>query len=170
MASCIRGRIMKVLIAFFSMTKDYSFGKVERLAKGHTEQVADQIHALIESDLYRMNKVEAIDPRREYIPARILDFAQYDVVYLGFPIYYHTMPVQVAEFIKSYDFAGKMILLFTTHGGSGLGRSVEKIKLMCPQAKVLDGLAVGSAEVLSAKDKIKKWALASFHDCLVDGF
>ncbi len=151
----------KILIAFFSMTKDYSFGKVERLVKGHTEQVADQIAEITGSDLYRINRTEALRPERAYEPKPIENFDEYDIIYLGYPIYYHTMPLQVSEFLKSYPFENKVIIPFTTHAGSGLGRSVAEIKETCKKSEVLDGLAVGSAEVQSAKQKIKDWALKS---------
>ena len=71
------------------------------------------------------------------------------------------MPLQVSEFLKSYPFENKVIIPFTTHAGSGLGRSVAEIKETCKQSEVLDGLAVGSAEVQSAKQKIKDWTLKS---------
>lgn len=85
------------------------------MVKGHTEQVADQIHELVSGDIYRINKTEALQKEKEYIPKTIENFDQYDIVYLGFPIYYHTMPHQVREFIKKYGFSGKYIIPFTTH-------------------------------------------------------
>lgn len=151
----------KILTAFFSMTKDYSFGNVERLVKGHTEQVADQIAEITGSDLYRINRTEALRPERAYEPKPIENFCQYDIIFLGFPIYYHTMPLQVNDFLKNYPFENRIIIPFTTHAGSGLGRSVAEIKETCKQSEVLDGLAVGSAEVQAAKQKIKDWTLKS---------
>ena len=150
-----------ILIAFFSITKDYSFGKVKRLVKGHTETVADEIKNTVNGDLYRINKVEAAVKENEIIPWEINNFDRYGIIYLGFPIYYHTMPDAVKEFIKKYDFSGKTIIPFTTHSGSGLGRSVGEIQTMCPDATILDGLAVGSAEVKFAKEKIQKWSIES---------
>lgn len=151
----------KILTAFFSMTKDYSFGNMERLVKGHTEQVADQIAQITGSDLYRINRTEALRPERVYEPQPIENFDQYEIIFLGFPIYYHTMPLQVSDFLKSYPFENKIIIPFTTHAGSGLGRSVAEIRETCKKSEVLDGLAVGSAEVQSARQKIRDWTIRS---------
>ncbi len=146
------------LIAFYSLTKDFSFGNNVRVVKGHTEQVADQIAGRIgDTDMYRISRIEALMPERAYTPRPLENMRQYRILFLGFPIYYHTMPSEVKEFLRSYDFSGMTIIPFTTHAGSGLGRSVEEIRAMCPDSEVLPGLAVGSAEVLSAKDKIRKW-------------
>ncbi len=151
----------KILTAFFSMTKDYSFGNTKRIVKGHTEQVAEQIAEITGSALYRINKTEALKPENVYVPKPVENFEQYEIIYLGFPIYYHTMPKQVYEFLKSYPFENKTIIPFTTHAGSGLGRSVAEIRSTCAESFVLDGLAVGSAEVQSAKQKIRDWTLGS---------
>lgn len=150
-----------ILIVFFSMTRDYSFGSTERLVKGHTEQVADHIAEVTGGYLYRINPVEALKKEREYRPEPLRDFEKYDAVYLGFPIYYHTMPALVREFVRSHNFDGKVIVPFTTHAGSGLGRSVAELTYMCPGAAVKPGKAIGSAQVQIEKENIQKWALDS---------
>lgn len=151
----------KILIAFFSMTKDYSFGNTERLIKGHTEQVAEHIAEVTGGKLYRINPTEALQKEKEYHPQPLTDFETYDTVYIGYPIYYHKMPQMVTDFIESHDFSGKVIIPFSTHAGSGLGGTVEVIRYLCPDSTVKQGRAVGSAQVQTDKTNIQKWALES---------
>lgn len=57
--------------------------------------------------------------------ARIAD---YDVIYVGFPIWWYVAPTIINTFLEKYDFSGKMIILFATSGGSGFGRAVEGLR------------------------------------------
>ena len=148
----------RTLTAFFSMTRNLSYGKVKKLVKGHTEQVADLICDTIGGDLYRINKTEALLPENVEYPKEITDMDTYDTVYLGYPIYYHNMPAPVKEFLKKYSFTGKTIIPFCTHSGSGMGRSADEIKLICPDAKLSRGLAVAGAQLLSDPGRIRRWA------------
>lgn len=83
----------------------------------------------------------------------------YDVIYLGFPNYWGTMPMAVFTFLEHFDFSGKTIKPFCTHEGSGMGSSVSDIKRLCPTAKVENGLAIhgGSAEELKQAAKTGNW-------------
>lgn len=148
----------KILIAFFSMTRDLSYGNTKKLVKGHTEQAADLIHEAVGGDLYRINKTEALKPENVEYPYEIENMDEYDTVFLGYPIYYHNMPAAVKEFLKKYDFSSKTIHPFCTHSGSGMGRSREEIKLICPDADVSDGLAIAGAQLLIDQGRIGRWA------------
>ena len=80
------------------MTKDYSFANTKRIVKGHTEQVAEQISEIIGSDLYRINKTEALMPENVCVPKPVENFEQYDIIYLGFPIYFIRCPGRCMNF------------------------------------------------------------------------
>lgn len=71
----------------------------------------------------------------------------YDVIYLGYPISWDTLPMPVASFLEEYDFAGKTIIPFASHEDSGLGLGVSMIKELCPDAEVLDGFAIEGGDV-----------------------
>jgi len=81
----------------------------------------------------------------------------YDVIFLGYPNWWGTMPMTVFTFLGAYDFTGKTIVPFCTHEGSGMGRSVSNIKKLCPQATVLTGLALHGTHINDSKDKIADW-------------
>lgn len=71
----------------------------------------------------------------------------YDVIYLGYPIWWDTLPMPVASFLEEYDFAGKTIIPFASHEDSGLGLGVSMIKELCPDAEVLGGFAIEGGDV-----------------------
>lgn len=68
--------------------------------------------------------------------ARVKD---YDIVFLGFPIWWYTAPTIVSTFLESYDFTGKLIILFATSGGSGFGKTASDLKSSAPGALIRDG-------------------------------
>jgi flavodoxin len=83
--------------------------------------------------------------------------ASYDVILLGYPNWWGSMPMPVFTFLEEYDFSRKTIAPFCTHEGSGLGHSVMDIKKLCPQSTVLEGLAVRGGDVKNAQDEVTGW-------------
>ena len=83
--------------------------------------------------------------------------AEYDVVFLGYPNWWGTMPMPVFAFLEAYDFSGKTVLPFCTHEGSGLGHSESDIKKLCPTARVAKGLAIQGGNVQKAESAIASW-------------
>lgn len=126
---------MKKLVAYFSAT-----GVTKKVA----EQIAKQAHAdLFEikpavpytpADLDWTNKqsrssLEMNDQKfRPEIAEKCPHMADYDTVFLGFPIWWYIAPTIINTFLEQYDFSGKTIIPFATSGGSGMGRTVEHLK------------------------------------------
>ena len=75
------------------------------------------------------------------------DMDSYEVIYIGYPNWWGTMPMAVFTFLESYDFSGKTIIPYCTHEGSGMGSSERDIKKLCPNARVLPGLAIRGGSV-----------------------
>lgn len=65
--------------------------------------------------------------------------ADYDVIFLGFPVWWYVAPTILNTFLEAYDFTGKTIVLFATSGGSGLGKSAAGLQSSAPGAKIMDG-------------------------------
>ena len=82
---------------------------------------------------------------------------EYDVIYLGYPNYWNTMPMAVFTFLEHFDFSEKTIKPFCTHEGSGMGSSISDIKKLCPMANVENGLAIHGGSVGRSKKDIEKW-------------
>ncbi|MGD1004667.1 MAG: flavodoxin [Methanoregulaceae archaeon] len=140
---------------------------------GNTRVIAHQIHENIGSDIFEIVSVdpypsdydEVVEQARkelseEYRPklrTKVENMESYKVVFVGYPVWWGTIPMPVATFLTEYDFSGKTIVPFCTHEGSGLGRSVMDIKKFCPQSTVLEGLAVRGSNVKNAQDEVSGW-------------
>ena len=125
---------MKTLVAYFS-------------AQGTTAALARELAAKTGADLFeivprepysaaditwtnplaRCNR-EKIGKKDVPVAGTVADWESYDRVYLGFPIWYYGAPNVVNTFCKGYDWQGKRVALFATSGGSGIGRTVEKLQ------------------------------------------
>ena len=136
----------KKLVAFFS-------------ALGVTAQAARSLADAAEADLYEikpavpysnadldwMNKksrssIEMNDKAsRPAIADTDAHVADYDVVFVGFPIWWYIAPTIINTFLERYDFSGKKIVLFATSGGSGFGKTTENLQPSAPNAKIIEG-------------------------------
>jgi len=166
----------KSLIAYYSRKgENYLNGNIVNLTVGNTEVVAKKIQSLTGSDLFEIDTVKpypndytettnvAKDEKRgnarPELTATVENIDSYDIIYLGYPNWWGTFPMVVFTFLESYDFSGKTIIPFCTHEGSGIGSSERDIKKLCPDAKVLSGLAIRGGSVNSADNIIKSWLL-----------
>ena len=150
----------KILVAYFSHT-------------GNTRVIANQIHEKVGGDIFEIvtvnpyptdydavvdqAKQEQEDNYRPQLKTKVENMDSYDVVFIGYPNWWGTMPMSVFTFLEEYDFSGKTIIPFCTHEGSGLGRSVEDTTELCPQSTILDGLAIRGSSVETAQDDVSEW-------------
>ena len=144
---------MKTLVAYFSA----EFGA--------TAKVAKELAALIGADLFEIRPEKPYTKadlrwtnplarcNREHLAGRdvpvagtVERFEEYDTVYLGFPIWYGYAPLVVSTFCKQYDWSGKQIHAFATSGGSGIGKTAEKLRPFVPGAAAVDAKLVRTAE------------------------
>lgn len=162
------------LIAFYSRAdENYVNGQIKTLETGNTEIAAGMIADMTGADLFRIEqKVPYAKDYNECIKQAQADqcsdarpeltsypdsIDEYDVIYLGYPDYWSTMPMAVFTFLEHFDFSGKVIKPFCTHEGSGLGRSMDDIRKLCPDADVRKGLAIHGASVSNSKKDIRNW-------------
>ena len=128
----------KVLVAYFS-------------ASGVTENLAKNLAQVVNGDLFEMKPVTAYtaadldwndansrsslemkDPNsRPAIAQQVSNMAQYDTVFVGFPIWWYVCPRIVQTFLESYDFSGKTVIGFATSGSSGMGKTDDVLKQCC---------------------------------------
>lgn len=152
---------MKKLVAYFS-------------ASGVTKAAAEKLASAIGADLFEIKSVSpytradldwtnknsrsSVEYRDKSIRPEIADkvdnMADYDVVYIGFPIWWYVAPNIINTFVESYDFAGKTLIPFATSGGSGMGKTVDELRLLCSDktiwksGKVINGMS---------ESDLKKW-------------
>ena len=93
---------------------------------------------------------------RPAISGECADIAGYDVIFLGFPIWWYVAPTIINTFLESADFSGKTIVLFATSGGSGFGKTVSELKCsVADDTKIIEGwLLNGKHTVKELTDKI----------------
>ena len=145
---------MKTLVLYFS-------------AEGTTAKVAKELAAAKGADLFEikpeepyskadirwMNPLarcnrEKFGKKEVPVTGAIDNFAEYEKVYVGFPIWYGCAPNVVNTFCKAYDWSGKKVVVFATSGGSGIGKSGEKLQPYVTGAEILTAKLVKSAEDL----------------------
>jgi flavodoxin len=150
----------KVLVAYFSHT-----GNTEVIANKIHESVGGDIFKIVTVDPYPTNymavvnqaKKEQEENYRPKLKSKVENMDSYNVIFIGYPDWWGTMPMAVFTFLEQYDFSGKTIIPFCTHEGSGLGRSVTDIKKICPKSTILDGLAIRGSDVKKANGDVSNW-------------
>ncbi len=135
----------RVLIAYFSAT-------------GTTEGIANHLNAILDADLYeivpetpytsadlnyntdcRANREQNDSSARPAISGGVENMEQYDVIFLGYPIWWGQAPKIISTFLESYDFSGKTIVPFCTSGSSGIGSSAANLHALADTAAWMDG-------------------------------
>lgn len=166
---------MAVLIAFYSRAGENYFGGAYcRISVGNTEKAAEMLANLTGGELYKIEQAqpysedyqtciaEAKADLQKKARPEVLDLPDdldaYDVIYLGYPNYWGTMPMAVYTFLEHYNFTGKTIHPFCTHEGSGLAHTVQDVQKAAPGAVVTEGLAIHGSSVNNAKPALEKWA------------
>ena len=152
----------KALVAYFS-------------ASGVTAKLAGRLAGAIGADLYEIapeipytkadldwrdrqsrSSVEMNDrSSRPAIGSAPADVAAFDVVFVGFPIWWYREPSIIDTFLESYDFAGKTVVPFATSGSSGMGDSSKIMQELVPGARVEEGKRFPAS---ASEAELKKWA------------
>jgi flavodoxin len=102
-------------------------------------------------------KKELHDNARPELSSYVDNIDSYNLIFLGYPNWYGTMPMPVFTFLEKYDLSDKTIIPFCTHEGSGLGHSEKDIAKLCPKATLLKGLAINGSRVSDAKIDVTNW-------------
>lgn len=101
---------------------------------------------------------EKADNARPRLATQIENPDSYDVIFLGFPNWNADLPMPLYTFLEEYDFAGKTIIPFATHGGSGFSRTIRTISDLQPDATVItDGLSISRNDVQNAEGVVVDW-------------
>lgn len=152
----------KALVAYFSAT-------------AVTKHVAELLAASVDADLFEIvpkemytksdldwtnsksrSTVEMKDRNcRPKIESRVRDIKKYDVVFIGFPIWWYREPSIIDTFVESHDMDDKIIVPFATSGGSGIDDTYKNIQMLAPKAKVEKGKLFDAGVSF---EELKKWA------------
>ena len=152
----------KALVTYFSAS-----GVTAKLAKRLADGIGADLHEIkpetpyTSADLDWRNKssrssVEMDDrSSRPPIADMVQDMSQYDVVFVGFPVWWYREPSIIDTFMESYDFSGMTVVPFATSGSSGIGDSGKNMQALAPGAKVETGKRFNAGE---SEDALKQWA------------
>lgn len=102
-------------------------------------------------------KEEQINNERPELVNYLESIDDYDVIYIGSPIYCGTMPQPMFTQLEKLNFKGKIVKPFTTHEGSGLGNVVSDLKKICVGADIKDALAIKGTNVKNLKEIVEEW-------------
>ena len=150
----------KILIAYYSWS-------------GNTRFAAEQIQKLTGGTLFEIKpakaypsdygacvdqaKQECRDEFKPELATKVEDFAKYDVIFVGTPNWWSTMAPPVRSFLAGYDFSGKTVIPFVTHGGGGMARCERDMRKICPKAAFGKGEAFSGGSIRNAADALNKW-------------
>lgn len=165
----------KILVAYFSRVgNEYGVGNIQ---KGNTRIIAEIIAQKTGGDLFEIKTVtpypvdydactkiasrEKATKARPELVGKVENFSEYDTIFLGYPIWYGDAPMAVYTFLESYDFGGKNLVPFCTHGGSGLSSTDQQFALVCPDAKILQGFeirgSIAQKNFSESEQKVSAW-------------
>ena len=149
-----------VLIAYFSWG-------------GNTQGIAEEIQAQTGADLFEIQMVEPYSTdyntvleqaqqdqnaqARPELSTHVEDMEQYDTILLGYPNWWASIPMPVASFLEEYDFTGKTIVPFCSHGGGRFGQSLTAITKLVPEAVLGEGLAISYSGGSGMPDDVAAW-------------
>lgn len=177
----------RILIAYFSVPENVSVDGADAVSGasivvrdgeklGNTEYVAGLIQKAVGGDLFLIETTETYpldhdvlvdqaadekaESKRPALASQVRDFEQYDTVILGYPNWWADLPMPVYSFLEQYNFDGKTIIPFVTHGGSGFSNTVGTIENLLPAAKVSDHtLSLSRDDVANSEEQVTDWAL-----------
>lgn len=156
------GGAPSVLVVYFSKTSN-------------TQSIAEQIHSQVGGDIFQVRtrkpypddyrettqvaRVEQDNNERPELAETISveDMKKYDVVFLGYPNWWGTIPMAFFTFLDQHDLGGKTVIPFCTHEGRGLGRGPSDIQRLCPEATLRQGLAIRGGSVGRAQGDVTNW-------------
>ena len=149
----------KKLVAYFSAS-GVTKSAAQRLAKASGADLFEikPAQPYSRADLDWTNKmsrssIEMNSPdSRPEIAEKLDNMADYDVVFVGFPIWWYVAPTIINTFLESYDFSGKTVIPFATSGGSGMGKTEEVLRKICP-ANWKSGRVINGA----SENDLSKW-------------
>lgn len=174
-----------ILIAYFSVPENVDTDGIDansgasivvknKDVLGNMQYMAMTIQEAIGGELFRIEtkekyplehetlvnqaKEEQNEEVRPELATHIENVEQYDIIFLGYPNWWGDMPQPLYTFLEEYDFSGKTIIPFNSHGGSGFSNTIEEIKKLQPNATVKDdGLSISRNDVAESEQEIADW-------------
>ena len=148
------------LVAYFSWS-----GNTEAMANLIAEQTGGTLFEIAPATPYTddydalldIAQQEQADNARPELAATVENWDSYDVVLVGYPDWWSDAPMVIYSFLESYDWTGKTLVPFCTSGGSGFGRSLDRLPDSAPGATILEGLHVSGSSAADSGEEVAEW-------------
>lgn len=141
-------------------------GNAARIAGWIQQEVGGTLHSIVVEDLYPSNYDECLDRAadekaenaRPALRTHVDHMEDYDIIFLGFPNWWYTLPMPVLSFVEGYDLSGKTIVPFVTHGTGGRPGTIRDLTAALPDdVIILDAVGVYRSEVMTAQNQVLAW-------------
>lgn len=141
-------------------------GNAAKIAAWIQEEVGGDLFSIVVSEPYSSNYDECLDRAadekadnaRPELSAHVSNMEDYDIVFLGFPNWWYTLPMPILSFVEEYDFSGKIMVPFCTHGTGGLASTIQDLTAALPSdVTILDPIGVYRPEVDSSRPAVQEW-------------
>lgn len=144
---------------------DKLYGNTEYVARLIAEATGGSLFAIETEKKYPSPHKPLIDEakreqkanERPRLITHIKNLKDYDVIFVGYPNWWYDMPMAIYSFFDEYDFEGKTVIPFVTHGGSRFSQSVETIRGLEKKAKVIEGPSIPGRSVGESRESIQTW-------------
>ena len=162
---CSQRRYTKSLVLYYSQTH-----VTEKVAKLFAEATSADLDSIVPVKPYNGSFTETIercqkemerDEKPQLIKPMNVDVAEYDTVYLGYPIWFGVAARPLEAWFMRYDLRGKVVIPFCTFGSGGLETSVAKLRRMAPSVTILDGFGIRSVRIDKAEEEINEFLIRS---------
>lgn len=143
-----------------------AFGNAAKLANWIQEEVGGDLFSIKVEDLYSSNYDECLDRASEEkasnarpaLATHVENMDEYDIIFLGFPNWWYTIPMAVHTFLEEYDFSGKTIIPFVTHGTGGLSNTINDLTNSFDETvTILEPIGIYRLDVDDSQPAIKQW-------------
>lgn len=162
---CSQRHHTKSLVLYYSQTH-----VTEKVAKLFAEATSADLDSIVPVKPYNGSFTETIercqkemerDEKPQLIKPMNVDVAEYDTVYLGYPIWFGVAARPLEAWFMRYDLRGKVVIPFCTFGSGGLETSVAKLRRMAPSVTILDGFGIRSVRIDKAEEEINEFLIRS---------
>ena len=143
-----------------------AFGNAAKLANWTQEEVGGDLFSIKVEDLYSSNYDECLDRASEEkasnarpaLATHVENMDEYDIIFLGFPNWWYTIPMAVHTFLEEYDFSGKTIIPFVTHGTGGLSNTINDLTNSLDETvTILEPIGIYRLDVDDSHSAIQQW-------------
>ena len=141
-------------------------GNAAKLASWIQQEVGGDLHSIVVEEPYSSDYDQCLDRAadekaenaRPALASHVDNMEDYDIVFLGFPNWWYTLPMPVLTFVEEYDWSGKTVVPFVTHGTGGLSGTIRDLTAALPEdVTILEPIGVYRPEVDASQSAVQEW-------------